>query len=237
MELGPRTLALTAVFTTLVFAATLISVSTPVTGGYFNLGESMVYTAAILGGPLVGGIAGGLGSSLADLYLGYSQYAPGTLVIKGVEGLLAGLVYGKLRRYEKIRGFTPILALIIGLGILAAGMIVYGGIYGGATQVELWGRTYEINIPSPAWLILAAIVALAIVYMGEKRGPQAAAMAAAMLIAGMEMVAGYFIYEATILGYGISAAAEIPINIGQALIGAAIATVILTQLPTKPGNP
>ncbi len=230
MDLGPRTLALTAVFTALVFAATLISVSTPITGGYFNLGESMVYTAALLGGPIVGGIAGGLGSSLADLYLGYSQYAPGTLVIKGIEGLLAGLIYNRLRRYEKVKGFTPILALIIGLGILAAGMIIYGGIYGGTTQIELWGRTYEIHIPSPAWLVLAAIVSLAIIYTGEKRGPQAAAMTTAMLIAGMEMVAGYFIYEATILGYGISAAAEIPINIGQALIGAATAFIIVNTI-------
>ncbi|MCE4602833.1 MAG: ECF transporter S component [Desulfurococcales archaeon] len=230
MDLGPRTLALAAVFTALVFAATLISVSTPITGGYFNLGESMVYTAALLGGPIVGGIAGGLGSSLADLYLGYSQYAPGTLVIKGVEGLLAGVIYERLRRYEGIKGFTPIIALIVGLGILVAGMAIYGGVYGGATQIELWGRVYEIRIPGPAWLAIASATALAIIYIGERRGPRAAAMAVAMLIAGMEMVAGYFIYEATILGYGISAAAEIPINIGQALIGAAAAFIIVNTV-------
>ncbi|MCE4620798.1 MAG: ECF transporter S component, partial [Desulfurococcales archaeon] len=85
MEAGEwvRVTVYSAVFIALVFAATLIAVSTPVTNGYFNLGESMVYTAALLGGTLVGTIAGGIGSAMADLYLGYSHYAPGTLIIKG----------------------------------------------------------------------------------------------------------------------------------------------------------
>lgn len=236
MELGPRRLALAAVFTSLVFAATLISVSTPITGGYFNLGESMVYTAAIIGGPVVGAIAGGLGSSLADLYLGYSQYAPGTLVIKGVEGLLAGLIFERLRRHTGIKGFTPILALIVGLGILVAGMVIYGGMYGGSTQLELWGRTYEIRVPGPVWLLISAIVALAIIYAGERRGPEAAAMVVSMLLPGMVMVAGYFLYEAIVLGYGISAAAEIPVNIGQALVGATIAFIVVNTVREAQGG-
>ncbi|MCE4610047.1 MAG: ECF transporter S component, partial [Desulfurococcales archaeon] len=105
-----------AVFAALVLAATMISVYTPITEGYFNLGESMVYTAAILGGPYVGLIAGGIGSALADIILGYSHYAPGTLVIKAIEGYLAGWIFLKLSRLpsEKRRSMIYIAALLVG---------------------------------------------------------------------------------------------------------------------------
>ncbi|MBI3998839.1 MAG: ECF transporter S component, partial [Armatimonadetes bacterium] len=64
----------------------------PQTKGFFNLGEAAVYTAAILFGPAIGAVAGGIGSALADLTLGYAQYAPFTLVIKGLEGALVGMI-------------------------------------------------------------------------------------------------------------------------------------------------
>ncbi len=236
MRLGPRQLALAAVFTSLVFAATLISVSTPITGGYFNLGETMVYTSAILGGPVVGAIAGGLGSMMADLFLGYSQYAPGTLVIKGLEGFLVGYLYEKLRTYTRLKGYVPLLSLIVGLGILVAGMLIYGGVYGGATQVELWGRIYEVHVPWYAWLAIAVAVSMAILYAGAKRGPEAASMVVAMLLPGMVMVTGYFLYEAIVLGYGISAAAEIPVNIGQALVGTVVAFIVVNIVKEAGGQ-
>ena len=52
----------------------------------------MVYTTAILFGPLVGAFAGGIGSMFADLFLGYSHFAPATLIIKGLEGAIVGLL-------------------------------------------------------------------------------------------------------------------------------------------------
>ncbi len=227
--LGPRGLALSAVFTVLVFAATLIAIETPITGGYFNLGESMVYTAAILGGPMVGMIAGGLGSSLADVYLGYQQYAPGTLVIKAFEGFIVGSLYRVLARYARISWFTPVLALVVGVGILVAGMVIYGGVYGGETILNLWGKTFSFKIPGIMWTILAVIVALVIIYAGRESG-YTAAMVVGMLLGGLEMVAGYFLYEAIILGYGISAAAEIPVNIGQMLVGSVIAVFVVSSV-------
>ena len=44
-------------------------------------------------GPWYGFAAGGIGSMLADIFLGYAHYAPGTLVIKGVMALVAALMY------------------------------------------------------------------------------------------------------------------------------------------------
>jgi len=227
-----RDIVLASVFSTLVFAATLISVSTPITKGYFNLGESMVYTAAILGGPIVGSIAGGLGSSLADIYLGYGDYAPGTLVIKGVEGLIVGALFRLLSRIpgDKWRSYSIVLALIAGAGISIAGLVLYGGLYGGDTELVLWGKTYELVIPASAWIVLGIIVALVIIYTSFRVESLIAGAVLSMMLGGLEMVAGYFIYEYAVLGYGISAAAEIPVNIGQVLVGTVISVFIVSTV-------
>src|SRR5437879_2406825 len=82
-----------AVHIAFVAAATMaFSVSVPVTNGYFNVGEIMVYTSALLMGPYVGAFAGGVGSAISDLALSAPIYAPGTLLIKGLEGLIVGYV-------------------------------------------------------------------------------------------------------------------------------------------------
>ncbi len=84
-------LARLALLTALVAAATLaLKIPTPATQGYINLGDALIIAGALLGGGRVGGRAGGVGSALADLYGGYAHWAPFTLVIKGIEGLLIG---------------------------------------------------------------------------------------------------------------------------------------------------
>lgn len=90
---GTRELAASAIMAALVCVATmLIQFPIPATQGFFNVGDAMVMVAALTFGPVVGAIAGGLGSSLADLLGGWYVWVPFTLIIKGVEGLLAGWV-------------------------------------------------------------------------------------------------------------------------------------------------
>ncbi|NOZ30838.1 MAG: ECF transporter S component [Crenarchaeota archaeon] len=222
----------TAIFAALVFAATLISVSTPITKGYFNLGESMVYTSAILGGPLIGGLAGGIGSAFADLYLGYSDYAPGTLIIKGIEGALVGFIYLKLSRLSKetLKKLSLPLSLLVGGAIVLAGSVLYGAIYGGDTVLEIWGRSVSFRIPLWAWTILGLAVGFWILYIVLKTDPSYSSAVIAMLLGGTLMVTGYFLYEAIVLKFGITAAAEIPVNFGQALIGASIAIAVVSAV-------
>ncbi len=225
-----RIVVYSAVFAALVFAATLISVETPTTKGYFNLGESMVYTAAILLGPLVGAIAGGLGSAMADVYLGYGHYAPGTLVIKGLEGYIVGLLALKLMEAseDRARLVARLSAVLVAGGVILAGALVYSGLYGGDTILYIFGRQVEFRVPLWAWIVVGVLAGAAILYVERRRGPRHAARLAAMLVGGLEMVAGYFLYEAIVLQYGLAAAAEIPVNIGQALIGAAIASWLVS---------
>ena len=87
------TITVTAVFTALVFLATyLFQIPIPATQGYFNLGDIMIFITALTFGPTVGGFAGGVGSFLSDFVGGFGTFAPFTLVIKGLEGYVAGLI-------------------------------------------------------------------------------------------------------------------------------------------------
>jgi len=97
LKLGSRELAATAVMAALCFIATyLIMIPIPATSGYFNIGDVFVIISGLIFGPVVGGLAGGIGSALSDLLGGYYFYAPFTLVIKGAEGLVAGYIGGRL---------------------------------------------------------------------------------------------------------------------------------------------
>jgi uncharacterized membrane protein len=56
--------------------------------GYLNLGDATILFAAALLGPAAV-IPAALGSAMADIWAGYVQYAPATLVIKGLVALVA----------------------------------------------------------------------------------------------------------------------------------------------------
>lgn len=72
----------------------IVRIPVPATQGYINLGDAAIIVCALLWGPRSGGVAGGVGSALADVMGGYAHWAPFTLVIKGIEGLLVGLLGG-----------------------------------------------------------------------------------------------------------------------------------------------
>src|SRR5712692_5124257 len=118
-----QTLASAAIFTAFVAAATSVfTIYIPATTGYFNVGEIMVYTTALLMGPRVGAFAGGVGSAISDLMLGYWYYAPGTLLIKGVEGFVVG--YLSLRVFGGTSSVKWKMTTA-GVGAALAGLIAY----------------------------------------------------------------------------------------------------------------
>ncbi len=83
-------IAYTGMMTAIVYVATLIGVSTPIAN--FNVGDSAILLTAALFNPLTAMIAGGLGAFLADLTT-YPVTMLYTLVIKAIEGLLAGILF------------------------------------------------------------------------------------------------------------------------------------------------
>lgn len=156
-------LVMAALFAALTCVATMtISIPIPATRGYVNVGDCMVLLGAFLLGPYYGAASGALGSALADLLLGYTYYAPGTAVVKGLMALIAALLFSLLQHRSKL---SILFASIVG---------------------ELW------------------------------------------------MVLGYFLYESTVLGYGLGALASVPANLIQAAGGALLAAVLYRMLMAMP---
>ena len=127
---SPRTalkLALAAIFAALVFVVTsqIPPISIPATSGYFNLGETIIYITALLFGPLIGSLAGGIGSMLGDVYLGFAQFAPGTLVIKGLEGVIVGFLNMKLKKYISNLTLRISISVVIGGLEMVTGYFLY----------------------------------------------------------------------------------------------------------------
>ena len=122
-------MVLAALAAAMVTGATMLSVPVPGFRLYFNLGEGIIYTVAILWGAKHGAVAGGLGAALADLILGYPIWAPLTLLIKGLEGYVVGTLAPKGR----------IKAMIAGAAVMATGYSISAGLLYGwaASPVEL----------------------------------------------------------------------------------------------------
>jgi uncharacterized membrane protein len=76
--------------------------------------------------------------------------------------------------------------------------------------------------------------AFLIILMGIKIEPESGRAILSMIIGGLEMVTGYFLYETLILGKA-TAFLEIPANVGQMIIGLVvaipIAKIVLRSLP------
>lgn len=239
-----RTVAATAVFTAFVAAATSVfSVYIPATTGYFNVGEIMVYTSALLMGPYVGAFAGGVGSMISDLSLGYPYYAPGTLMIKGLEGLIVG--------YLGTRTFTRMSkagwrAVAIGFGLVFSAALGYvGAVYlSGTFSVTLggaWGIpsfVSNFDVPQAAWLAVAALAFIAVAVASARIELKSGQSVMAVLIGGSEMVAGYYLYESFILRLlapasvvaTLAPVAEVPFNVAQALIGLLVAVPLVRAI-------
>lgn len=135
-------IAVSAIMTALVCVATmLIQIPNPATRGYINVGDAMIFVSALTFGAIAGGIAGGFGSALADILSGYGFYAPFTLVIKGLEGALAGLITDR-------KSLTrDLLATVIGGSEMILGYFLaefYLLQFGWAALTEVPGNIFQV---------------------------------------------------------------------------------------------
>jgi uncharacterized membrane protein len=165
-RLSPRlliSLSLIGVFSALICVLTmLISIPIPATQGFINIGDAGVMISGLLFGPIIGGFSGGIGSALADIFLGYSIYAPGTLVIKGLEGFLVGFIANPKKNYEKIN-YRDILAVIAGGSMMTIGYFLY--------EIILFGiaaASYELILNGIIQFGLGGLIALTFIAAARK---------------------------------------------------------------------
>jgi uncharacterized membrane protein len=140
-----RRMVLGALLTAMVAVATMaFQVPIPATKGYINLGDTVIFIAALLLGPGYGALAGGVGSAMADLISPYAAWAPFTLAIKGLEGFLVGYLFHRL--FSGRPGAGPRALSMIAGGIwMAAGYFVAELILYGlpAAMIELPGNLIQ----------------------------------------------------------------------------------------------
>jgi uncharacterized membrane protein len=111
----------------------------PIGPGYFNFSDVAIYFAAFAFGPWVGLAAGGVGAALADISLGYSQFALLTFFAHGLEGLVAGYLGWQGSPIVRFVGKRDARLRML-LGWLA-GTVVMVGLYflGEAAVPAMWG--------------------------------------------------------------------------------------------------
>ncbi|MHA2123928.1 MAG: ECF transporter S component [Promethearchaeota archaeon] len=151
-------ISIIGIFTALNFVITYwLQIPIPATGGYINIGDTAVMFTALLFGPFIGGIAGGLGPMLADIFSPYVIYAPATLIIKGIEGFLIGLISNPRKREKRI-SYHDIIAVIIGGILIPLGYFIYEafilGLGVAIAFVEMPGNFFQFGFAAVASILL-----------------------------------------------------------------------------------
>lgn len=229
-DVSPYNLAITAVFTALVCVVTMIfSIYVPATEGFFNVGDSMVFLSALLFGPFVGAFAGGVGAALADLLLGYAYYAPATIIVKACEGAVVGMLKKRNAQFSSRldwKFFTAILGIIAGFLLGWVGMTYFSG----EAELTLGTASFMLYVPTEFWLLLGITTAFSIAALGLLVDPEFGWTIFSVISGGFVMVLGYFLYQLFLIGplfnIEVVAIAELPVNIGQMIIGAIVALPI-----------
>lgn len=153
------TISLTAAFTALVAVATLIiRIPIPATGGYINIGDALIFTAALSMGWFVGGVAGGAGSAIADM-IGYPVFAPLTLVVKGLQGLLVGYIANGINLKRDV------LAWIVGSLVMITGYFI-----GEAYLMQLGFAAALVEVPgNVSQVVVGGLIGLPLSRLIRKR--------------------------------------------------------------------
>lgn len=121
-KFSTKDLTIAGLLTALVTVATIaITVPVPATGGYLNLGDSIIFLAAIMFGWRYGLLAGGLGAALADLLVA-PAYALPTLIVKGLMGLIIGKIADN--KNDNLFNYRNIAAIIVGSVWMAGGYYI-----------------------------------------------------------------------------------------------------------------
>ena len=133
-----------------------IQIPTVGTEGYLNLGDMVVFLAALMLGKKGGFIVGGFGSATADLLLGYTHYVPITFVVKGLEGLIAARLLE-----TKTGSKVPIFATSVGGIFMAFGYFI--------PETFMYGKAAVASIPGNIMQGLVGAITSVILYKALSR--------------------------------------------------------------------
>lgn len=238
--------------TALVFATTAVipQVPVPFTEGYIHTGDSMIFVTSILLGWKYGLFAGGVGSAMADLFLGYAHWTVPTLIIKGIMGAIVGLMAHEVKN-NKLRVFRNILTYVIGIGWLGLAIFFYLTLSNisdniknseiasflveslqlvGVEHLQSLINSVRLALMSAAIIIPIFIVLLSIFLRKKDKKLFSINSLMGMTLSGLWMVAAYYVAGGILKGNMIIPIFSVPANIIQFIGGALIAFPIVLAL-------
>ena len=131
-------------------------VQIPIPLGYAHLGDAFILLTVAFLGKREGVWAGGIGSAMADLMTGYTQWVLPTLLIKSIMGFAIGyLAWGKEKKLH-MASVRTLIASIAGVAVMIAGYTIAGAVMNGSIYTGL------LQVPG---LTLEGIIGMAIFYV------------------------------------------------------------------------
>jgi len=142
-----RDLVSASVFAAMCAIATAIKIPFGV-GAMVHLGTAFIFTIAIVFGGVYAGLAGAIGSAFYDLLMGFSPYTLWSFFIKGIGGLIVGVVAKGLWPETTANLLGQKTILRAALGCLLAATWTLGGYTMAWWQVTGSLATAVANMPS-----------------------------------------------------------------------------------------
>jgi uncharacterized membrane protein len=111
----------------------------------FHFGNAFVVLAALLLGPVWGGLAGAVGLTIADLTSGYITSAPKTFILKLLIGLIAGWVFHGLFKADENTSGKRLTAATVAASAASLGFnVVADPLFGYFYKKYLFGIPQEM---------------------------------------------------------------------------------------------
>lgn len=241
---------ITGLMTAIITICTMvIAIPVPFTNGYIHLGDSMIFVAVLILGWKYGAFAAGIGSALADLFLGYVHYVPWTLCIKGLMAVFMGLMIEKCMKNKRnvIISSLAMAVAWVGFHFGVQGIIRYEAARNAQalfedanatnmTELGTFLNGVQSQLMVIALLIPVVLILISIFIKKKEHIIIPIYQIIAMTTAGLFMVFGYYIAGGVIYGNFAVAAFSIPANMIQFAGGFFIASVLSAALCRTPAR-
>lgn len=238
---------LTGLMMALVTVATMVFIiPVPFTSGYIHLGDSMIFLSVLILGYRYGAVASGVGSALADIFVGYANWAPWTLCIKGIMALMMGLAIEKCMNSKRnIIYLSIITAACWGLFNYIVHQIIWSQVASNPQSLlsenvkDLTALGELINQVQSQLMLVALLIPVFLIiialYIRKKEHLVIPVyQLLGMTLGGLWMVFGYYIAGGLMYGNFAVSAFSIPWNMVQFVIGFLIAALITAALYKTP---
>lgn len=252
MQLYDKTqkLVTTGLMTALITVATMvIAMPVPFTNGYIHLGDGMIFLSVLILGWKYSAFAAGVGSALADIFLGYVHWAPWTLCIKALMAVIMGLIIQQCMKNKKFTAvFSVATAVIWGaFNIIVQKIVLHEAtvnaenLYkdaGVSTASEFGDFINGIQSQLMLVALIIPVLLLIISFVVKKKEHIFIPVyqIVAMTATGLWMVFGYYIAGGLIYGNFAVSAFSIPANMLQFVGGFIIAVLVAGALYKTPAR-